>query len=131
MALGHINTMNEIFQIVYEFLKWTSLISGLTYREVNIIVYFIIIPAIFIFILSKIFKEKLLILVFLITVILTIIIVPDFEKFSNDLFKKSVDFLNWFEYFGLNYIQASVLICVIIPILIIFSLLYFKKKKSI
>lgn len=123
--------MNEIFQIVYDFLKWTSRISGMTYHEVNIIVYFIIIPAFFIFLLSKIFKKKSLILGFLFFIILTIIIVPDFAKFSTDLFEKSVEFLNWFECLGLNYIQASVVICVVIPVIVIISLIYLTKKKLI
>lgn len=120
--------MNEIFQVVYEFLKWTSKISGLTYHEINIIAYYIIIPGFFIFLTSKIFKKKSLILGFLIFVILTIIITPDFSTFSTDLFEKSVDFLNWFACFGLNYIQASVVICVIVPILVFIPLIYLEKR---
>jgi len=36
--------MNEIFKLVYAFLKWISKITGFTYREINSIVYFIIVP---------------------------------------------------------------------------------------
>ncbi len=121
--------MNETFQVVYKFLKWISKISGLTYHEVNIIVYFIIIPAFFIFLISKIFKKKALFVGFLILVVLTIIIVPDFAQFSTNLFDKSIGFLKWFDNIGLNYIQASVVICVIIPILIFIFLIYLKKRK--
>ena len=123
--------MNRIFQIVYELLKWISKISGLTYREVNIIVYFILIPTILIYLIGKILKRKSLIIVFGILVFLTIILIPDFELFSDKLFDKSVDFLNWFDLIGLNYVQASVVICVIIPIIITLLLFYVNKTKRL
>lgn len=120
--------MNEIFQVVYKFLKWISQITGFTYHEINIIVYFIVIPALFIFLLSRIFKQKMLIIGFLILVFFAVIIIPDFSEFSTQLFDKSVVFLNWFDHLGLNYIQASVVICVIIPVLILILLRYFYRK---
>ena len=121
--------MNDIFQVVYKFLKWISKISGLSYHEVNIIIYFIVIPAFFIFLLSKIFKQKMFIIGFLILIFISILIIPDFSKFSTLVFDKSVVFLNWFEYLGLNYIQASVVICVILPVLIILFLSYLDKNR--
>ncbi len=126
--------MNEAFKIVYNILKWISKVSGLTYHEVNIIVYFIIIPAIFIYILEKNLKINYLNISFGVLVLLTIIIVPDFSVFSTSLFNKSVDFLNWFSIIGLNYIQASVVVCVIVPIIIVATLLYYYKiikKKNV
>ena len=121
--------MNETFQVVYKFLKWISKFSGLTYHEVNIIIYFIVIPAVFIFLISKILKRKTLFIGYLILVFLITIFIQDFEQFSTKLFNKSVDFLNWFELIGLNYIQASVVICVIVPILILLFLFFINKKK--
>jgi len=123
--------MDEIFQIIYEFLKWVSKTTGLTYREVNIIVYFIILPSIFIYLLGRILKRKSLIILFGFIVVLMMVIIPDFEIFSSKLFDKSVNFLNWFDHIGLNYIQASVIICVIIPTIIILLLIYLKRKKEI
>jgi hypothetical protein len=122
--------MEHIFQAVYRILKWISKVSGLTYHEVNIIIYYIIIPGFFVFLISKIFKAKSLIIGFLAFVFLILILVPDFEKFATTLFEKSVAFLNWFENFGLNYVQASVVICVIIPILIIALLTYLNKNSA-
>ncbi len=122
--------MNEIFDIIYKFLKWISEFTGLTYREVNIIVYFIIIPSFFIFLISKILKKKYLNISFLVIVLISLLIIPDFKIFSDKLFNRSVDFLNWFQYIGLNYVQASVVICVIIPILVIILLLYLNKKQN-
>ena len=123
--------MNEIFKVVYGILKWISKITGLTYHEINIVVYFIIVPAIFIYMLERISKTNYLKIGFGAIVLLTILIVSDFEKFSTLLFNKSVDFLNWFDVIGLNYIQASVVICVIIPIIILGLLMYLNKRKSL
>ena len=118
--------MNEIFDIIYNFLKWLSSITGLTYREVNIVVYFIIIPSFFFYLISRIFRNKYPILIFLALNFIALLIIPDFKKFSNHLFDKSVDFLEWFEIIGLNYIEASVVICVVIPVIIITMLFYLK-----
>ena len=123
--------MTEIFDLVYDLLKWISNVTGLTYREVNIVVYFIVIPSLFLYLISRILKKKYPILVFTILSIIALLIIPDFEKFSNYLFDKSVNFLNWFEVIGLNYIQASVVVCVIIPIIIIILLLIYKKQFNV
>ncbi|MDO5979194.1 hypothetical protein [Flavivirga spongiicola] len=122
--------MNEAFKIVYDLLKWISKISGFTYHEVNIIVYFIIIPVIFIYMIERILKTNYLKIGFVVLILLTIIIVPDFSIFSTALFNKSVDFLNWFSIIGLNYIQASVVICVIVPLIIMGLLMYLKRRKA-
>ncbi|RZN84743.1 MAG: hypothetical protein EVB11_01430 [Winogradskyella sp.] len=123
--------MQQIFDSVYRFLKWISETTGYTYREVNVIIYFIIIPAFLFFLISKIYKKKYIIIGFSILVILALFIIPDFEVFSEKLFEMSVAFLNWFKVFGLNYEQASVLICVIIPVLIIVLLFYLYRKTKI
>ncbi|WP_075340302.1 hypothetical protein [Tenacibaculum agarivorans] len=122
--------MDQVFDLVYKLLKWISAVSGFTYREINIIVYFIIIPSLFSFLLSKIFNQKYIVLGFLAFIALTVLLIPNFEIFSHYLFDYCVDFLNWFQHLGMNYIQASVVICVIIPTIIIGSLLYFKNKTS-
>ena len=123
--------MNELFDIIYSLLKWLSRLTGLTYREVNIVVYFIIIPTLFIFLIGKIYKKKYLIIGFLVFVFVSLLIIPDFTLFSDKLFDVSVDFLNWFNHIGLNYVQASVVICVIIPILIVIILLFLNKKAKL
>ena len=121
--------MNEIFDLVYKFLTWISSVAGLTYREVNIIVYFILIPSFIFYLISRKFKTYYPVLIFLTIVVVALMVIPDFELFSDELFDKSVDFLNWFEIIGFNYVQASVVICVLFPILI-FAILSFIKLKS-
>jgi len=120
--------MNEIFDLVYRGLKWLSKISGLTYEEINIIIWYFILPASFVFLLERFFKTKYLTSGFAAIVFLVILGVKDFELFSKALFQKSVDFLNWFDNLGINYVQASVLICVILPILMIAALVFLKKQ---
>lgn len=122
--------MEELFDSVYKFLKWISVSTGFTYREVNIIVYFIIIPSFLLFLISKIYKKKYIIISFVTLVSVVLILIPDFEVFSDRLFDLSVVFLKWFENLGLNYVQASVVICVFMPLLIILLLIYLKKKNS-
>ena len=123
--------MNEIFDLVYRLLKWISELTNFTYREVNIIVYFIIIPSLFFLFISRILRKKYPVIVFLVLTIISVLIIPDFEQFSDSLFEKSVSFLNWFDNIGLNYVQASVVICVIIPILIILFLIYLNTKTKL
>ncbi len=122
--------MKEVFTLVYNFLKWLSRITGLTYHEVNIVIYYILIPSIFIIILDKIFNTNWLKIGFGLLVVLTLFFVPNFEKFATMLFYKSVDFLNGFQALGLDYVQASVVICVIAPLIFIFLLVYLKRQRA-
>ncbi|PCJ64532.1 MAG: hypothetical protein COA58_12380 [Bacteroidetes bacterium] len=119
--------MNFIFQIVYKILMLIASIFGLTYHEVNIIVYFIVIPGIFMYLLGRITNKKWLFAGFILIISFSLYIIPDFRYFSTYLFKQSVDFLNSFVFLGLNYIQASVVVCVILPILMLWALVRWNK----
>ncbi|WP_196888463.1 hypothetical protein [Aureivirga sp. CE67] len=123
--------MNEIFSFVYKLLIACSTITGLSYVEINIIVYYIILPGIFIHFIGKILRKKHLLLIFSGLIIVTIFLIPNFYVFSENLFEKSVVFLNWFAIVGLDYTQASVVICVFIPAIIIILLYYFNKQKEL
>ncbi|SDF47535.1 hypothetical protein SAMN04487992_11728 [Cellulophaga baltica] len=65
---------------------------------------------------------------FIIFQLFVVFVIPDFEKFATTLFEGSVNFLNSFSQVGLNYVQASVVICVIIPTAILAALMYWNKK---
>jgi len=56
------------------------------------------------------------------------LLINDFEKFSEWLFNYSAKFLNSFSYIGWNYVEASVIICVFIPIIVFSFLVYFAFK---
>ena len=122
--------MEIIFNLVVWILLKISSATGLTYNEINIIVYFFIIPMIYIFMIDKMLKRHILKISFLVISILVLLIF-DFHQFSDILFYASRNFLLSFGLIGLNYVVASVIICVVIPTIIFLVLLYlsfFKKK---
>lgn len=111
--------MNLIFSIVYGVLLWLSSITGFTYREMNIIVYYIIAPLVFLHLVDRIVGRNYFKIGFIAFVAVVLLLIKDFEAFSSYLFDRSVDFLNLFEVVGWNYIEASVIICVFVPIVIL------------
>lgn len=120
--------MSAIFKLVATLLYGIAVLTGLTYNEINIIVYYIIIPFTWIFLLDRIFKFHYLKIGFGFVLIVFFIFVRDFSRFSDWLFFKSVDFLNFFG----DYVIASVLICVFLIIfiyIVLIYLAYFYKKK--
>jgi hypothetical protein len=117
--------MNTIFQIVYLLLVWLSEVTGLSYRATNIVVYFIIIPFVYLLLADKLLKKHYLKIGFSILVLILLLIIKDFEVFSSQLFDLSVKFLLWFQIIGWNYTVASVIICVVIPLIAFLVLIYF------
>lgn len=110
--------MDSIFKYTYELLMIIVDLTGFTYKEVNIIVWFIIIPLSWMLLLDKIYKQRKLTIIFSIIIVASLLLIPDFTRFSDWLFQKSVDFLNLFNSVGSNYVASSVIICVLIPIVI-------------
>ena len=123
--------MGLLFNIVYALLMLLSMVTGLTYQEINIIVYYVLIPFIYLALFDKIFNRHLLKIIFGVGVIILCVLIKDLRAFSNWLFGKSVNFLLGFEKIGWNYIVASVIVCVIIPGIIFLVLFYFAFKTRI
>jgi len=123
--------MNTIFQIVYLILVWLSDLTGLSYRAINIVVYFIVIPLVYLHLIDNLLKKHYLKIGFSILVLILLLIINDFEVFSDRLFDLSVKFLLWFKVIGWNYTVASVIICVIIPLIAFLVLFYFAYWKRI
>ena len=100
-------------------------ITGTTYNEVNIIVYYLVIPLSWTIMLDYITRMPFLTPLFLLAWIVFIWKDKmDFRTRCDLAFKKSVDFLLWFQKIGWNYIVSSVIICVVIPILVYIELIY-------
>lgn len=121
--------MNKlIFKIVADSLSAIGRKTGLTYNEINIVVYYFIIPFTWLLLLDIIFEFHYLKFSFVIFCLGFIVGCRNFKEYSDWLFDKSVKFLNYFNRFGSNYISSSVWICVSIPILIysILLILIFK-----
>lgn len=113
-----------IFNIVARSLLRIGKLSGLTYNEINIIVYYFMIPFSWIWLLDIIFGVHYLKIAFAIFVLGFMAGCRNFRIYSDWLFYKSVVFLHYFNRFGSNYVATSVWICVSLPILIYAVLIY-------
>jgi len=105
---------NKIFTLVRNALLKISTVSGFTYQEVNIIVYFFLIPFSWACLLDVLNGSYF----FSLTLIGIMIALSLFRKYAEKLFILSVMFLLHFQKVNLNYERASVWICVWLPIAI-------------
>ena len=126
--------MKKLFEITYEILMFLSRTTGFSYKEINIIVWFILIPLSWAFLIDKIYKFNYIKILSIIVISITLLFINDFTVFSNWLFNISANFLRSFDSLGSNYTASSVIICVFIPIVIYFLLIkkayYFKYHKT-
>jgi hypothetical protein len=119
-----------VFNIVAKLLIKLSSLTGFTYNEINIIVYYFIIPFTWLVLLDVIFQSHILKLAFVVFCFGFYIGCRDFRNYSNWLFNKSVIFLNYFNKLGSNYYASSVWICVTLPLLIYVLLIFIIIKKQ-
>lgn len=117
--------INEIFYIVYSALMFISDVTGLSYNEVNIVDYYIVIPFIYVALADKIRGKHFLKITYVCIVSLVLFLIPNFRIFSDRLFDDSVRFLSSFEMFGWNYVVSSVMICVVFPGVVFLVMLHF------
>ena len=100
-------------------------LTGSTYNEVNIIVYYLLIPLSWTVMTDYLTKLPFLSPMFVLAWIAFLWKDPmKFRDRSDWAFNKSVEFLLWFKRIGWNYVVSSVIICVIIPILVYVELIY-------
>ena len=117
--------MLPIFAVVAGLEHIIAKLTGATYNEVNIIVYYLIIPISWAVMIDYITMLPFLTPMYIIAWI--IFLWKDSMKFKNRCdwaFDKSVDFLLWFKKIGWNYVVSSVIICVVVPMLIYVELIY-------
>ena len=115
--------MLPIFAIVAGVEHIIAKVTGMTYNEVNIIVYYLLIPLSWAVIIDYITMMPILTPMYIIAWV--IFLWKDPMKFRDRCdwaFMKSVDFLLWFKRIGWNYIVSSVVICVVVPGLIYLEL---------
>lgn len=118
------NSTSVVFNIVAQALITLSRLTGFTYNEINVLLYYFIIPFTWMILLDSILNINYFKLAGFIFCIVFYAGCRDFRKYSDWLFFKSVIFLNFFNRFGSNYIKSSVWICVSLPILIYTILFY-------
>jgi len=117
--------MNPVFRIVADGLNWIAAATGFTYNEINIVAYYIILPFVYVALFDRILKKHFLKIAYVVAWGVLIVFNPNFRAFSDALFQYSVDFLLFFKHVGLNYVAASVVICVILPGLALAALCFF------
>ncbi len=118
------NSTSVVFNSVAQALRTLSRLTGFTYNEINVLLYYFIIPFTWMILLDSILNINYFKLAGIIFCIGFYAGCRDFRKYSDWLFFKSVIFLNFFNRFGSNYIKSSVWICVSLPILIYTILFY-------
>ena len=117
--------MLPIFAVVAGVEHVIAKLTGMTYNEVNIIVYYLLIPLSWAVMVDYITMLPFLSLMYIIAWV--IFLWKDPMKFRDRCdwaFDKSVDFLLWFKKIGWNYVVSSVIICIVVPVLIYVELIY-------
>lgn len=115
--------MNPVFNAVARTLDWVASVTGFTYNEINIIAYYIVLPFVYVVLLDRIFHKHVLKITYVLGWTAILVAVRNFSSFCDVLFKASVDFLLMFSAVGLDYVAASVVICVILPAMVFVALL--------
>lgn len=117
--------MTVIFGIVAYLLNQIAKWTHLTYNEINVIVYYLLIPLSWTlmgdFIIGLPILTPILLVVWLYLFIKTRHV---FKMWCDWVFQDSVEFLFWFKRIGWNYIVSSVIICVFIPLMIYGGLIW-------
>lgn len=110
----------RIFDMTAQWLFTTSQKLHLTYNEMNIVVYYMMVPLTWLIMLDAIIGSWPWLTVAWVAACMVVMIVhrKNFEQWCDSVFQRSVDFLLWFRRVGWNYTLASVVICVAVPLLI-------------
>ena len=116
--------IQKSFDLTVKLLLHLAKITKLTYNEINIIVYYFIVPFSYFFLLDIIFEFHYLKISFVIFTIGFFTGCRDFKNYSDKLFKRSADFLRYFNRFGSNYEASSVIICLSLPLIVYIVLIY-------
>jgi hypothetical protein len=104
------------FQAVAKGLYYSGTLINLSYNEMNILVYFVIIPLIWACMIDKMFRFHYVKLSLMLVIFFCWCTTNNLSAFCDDLFYACVIFLNLFRPIGIDYVAASVLFCVVLPI---------------
>lgn len=111
--------ITQTFRLVATVLYNIATLLGMTYNEVNILAYYLLIPLTWTVMLDKYIGLPLTTGALLyIWIGIRIGTWGHFREWCDWAFIRSVDFLNYFNHWGGNYVLNSVIICVVIPVLV-------------
>ena len=114
-----------IFRIVAGALWLMGRLTGFTYNEMNVIVYYFVIPFSWLIMFDVIFGLHYCAIIGGVFYFSFWLAIKNFQIFCDDLFKLSEMFLNSFNKYGSNYVASSVWICVAVPVVIYGVLIYY------
>ena len=112
-----------IFELVANALYSGARILGITYNELNIIVYIIIIPLVWAYMIDKVYKFHRIKIAYLLFLLVILGVGGTFETNCDRLFIICQRFLCLFYPIDINYTEASVIFCLVAPILIHIALI--------
>ena len=117
--------ISSIFRKVADALIYGASAMDITYNEINIIVYYLLIPLTWtimldFFIGTPVTTYALIFIWFGIKIGTW----GRFREWSDWAFMCSVDFLNYFNRWGGNYVLNSVILCVLVPLFIYIGLIF-------
>ena len=125
MHLQQKRMIKHVFAIVANSLLWIGRKTGLTYNEVNIVFYYLLIPLSGTIMLDCLIHHPYSTAALLFTWLgIFIATRHTFREWCDWAFQDSVDFLNWFNRWGGNYVLNSVIICVLVPLIVYSILIY-------
>lgn len=104
------------FEIIAALLYNGAKLLGITYNELNVIVYIIIIPLVWAYMIDKLYGFNRFKITYLV-LFLMFFGGGTFENNSDTVFMLCQLFLCMFYPIGIDYTAASVIFCVIVPIL--------------
>jgi hypothetical protein len=108
--------IDATFQAVAKGLYCSGTLINLSYNEMNILVYFVIIPLNWAYIIDRIFRFHYVKLSLMLVILFCWVTINDLSAFCDNLFYTCAIFLNLFRPIGIDYVTASVLFCVVLPI---------------
>lgn len=107
--------VDSIFSIVQKFLEWIAKKPHRTFNEINIIMYYFLVPFTWCMMIDFAFSLPFIFsLGYSLFSLIVVVKSKNFTKFSDWLFDKSADFI---EFFG-DYYVFSVVLCVALTLLI-------------
>ena len=111
--------ITRLFQITAKILSELARRTKLTYNEINILIYYLIIPLSWTILLDILIGLPVTtILLIFVWGILFMKVRNRFREWCDWLFRKSYDFLMYFNRYGSNYILSSVIFCIVVPVII-------------
>ena len=102
---------------------------NISYNEANILVYFVLIPMVWAWMIDRTHRSHAVKISYAMLVMAVVLIGGNVSELCDTMFMVCVYFLCLFEPWGIDYYEASVIFCVIVPVII--HVLLMKKLKPV